>query len=58
MVLKGGGGGGGETFVVNAYYSGLLTAMGNLNRYLQIKMCFVVVVVVKDKYLARWDKHD
>ena len=56
MVLKGGGGGG-ETFVVNAYYSGLLTAMGNLNRYLQIKMCFVVVVV-KDKYLARWDKHD
>ena len=40
--------------MANGYYSCFLTAMGNFNRYLQIKMCFVVIVVVKDKCMARW----
>ena len=41
--------------MANAKYSCFLTAMGNFKRYLQIKMCFfVAVVVVKDKCMARW----
>ena len=40
--------------MANAKYSCFLTAMGNFKRYLQIKMFFVVVVVVKNKCMARW----